>query len=833
MITNVLNWARQRRPGLVLPGALVSVLCALAALSPASALALNHGFTGSFGSATSTPANPEPLSGPAGVAVNEIGATKGDVYVVDKGNNRVEYFSSTGTYIGQFNGTEIDGVAAGAGKEAPAKFSEPEGIAVDNDVSSPSHGDMYVVDASQGVVDKFSATGEYISQLTGFASTVFGVAVDPSGNVWVAEGGKEEENGVREFSDGVANTLLTSFTPEFGRSRGIAVDSEDNLYLLRGAPNVAKFSKEGAPIEGEVTTCECVRGLAIDPATNELFVDQESLVAQYGPFGKPYREPEHKFGRSEVLVDGSGIAVDGATGIVYVADAGKNDVDTFGFGSPPSAPETLPASGETPATAVLHGKLKPPATQLGYDFEYNAGASCTGGTKTTAKEGEGEVIEEVTGLEPSAEYTFCMSAENEFGLALGAPEHFETKGVPPTAKTEGVTEITHDSATLHGEVDPVNQKTTYEFEISKKESFEEVIAVGGSSSIPPRQLGDQPVSVATGPVLAPETTYYYRLVAKNETGSGPAPNHGSFTTAPPLPTVTTEGASQITAASASLAGSVLPGSSGPNSDAKWYFQYGTSSAYDQQAPVAPGDVGMGFNPIPVATTLSGLASNTTYHFRLLASNANSDPGVSPQPAYGVDRTFTTAPLQPFPGESSHLSETAATLSGDIDPDGHALEYRFEYGTSTAYGQRTPISPGTETDEYTTVTAPVSGLAAGIPYHYRVVAIGPGGEAYSSDATFMLYPPAPGQTGNPFAPGQSTPATFPTFPLLGTPTFPPPPTETVTPPKPLTKAQRLAKALMSCRKDKPKTQRTKCEKQAQKRYGTKAKAKKSAKPGGRS
>ena len=42
-------------------------------------------------------------SQPGQVAVNE---ETGDVYVVDRGNGRVEIFSSSGAYVGQFNGTE-------------------------------------------------------------------------------------------------------------------------------------------------------------------------------------------------------------------------------------------------------------------------------------------------------------------------------------------------------------------------------------------------------------------------------------------------------------------------------------------------------------------------------------------------------------------------------------------------------------------------------------------------------------------------------------------------------------------------------------------------------
>jgi len=52
-------------------------------------------------------------------------------------------------------------------------------------------------------------------------------------------------------------------------------------------------------------------------------------------------------------------------------------------------------------------------------------------------------------------------------------------------------------------------------------------------------------------------------------------------------------------------------------------------------------------------------------------------------------------------------------------------------------------------------------------------------------------------------------------------------------KPLTRAQKLAKALKACRRDKKRTKRVSCEKQARKKYGpVKKKAKKSSTDGGR-
>ena len=119
--------------------AVMCVLVALLAFSVAQAFAALEYTPGiAFGGpCTSTPCGDGEFSGPSGVAVNDA---SNDVYVVDKGDNRVEYFTSAGVYVGQFDGGS-----------SPAKaFVEPEAIAIDNSgktvAEDPSVGDVYVGD---------------------------------------------------------------------------------------------------------------------------------------------------------------------------------------------------------------------------------------------------------------------------------------------------------------------------------------------------------------------------------------------------------------------------------------------------------------------------------------------------------------------------------------------------------------------------------------------------------------------------------------------------------------------------------------------------------------
>ncbi len=71
-----------------------------------------------------------------------------------------------------------------------------------------------------------------------------------------------------------------------------------------------------------------------------------------------------------------------------------------------------------------------------------------------------------------------------------------------------------------------------------------------------------------------------------------------------------------------------------------------------------------------------------------------------------------------------VTSTSAKLQARIDPDESETTYRFEYGTSEAYGSKIPLPDGSVGSGSTGVTVSVEpeGLSPGTTYHYRVVAI---------------------------------------------------------------------------------------------------------------
>jgi hypothetical protein len=136
---------------------------------------------------------------------------------------------------------------------------------------------------------------------------------------------------------------------------------------------------------------------------------------------------------------------------------------------------------------------------------------------------------------------------------------------------------------------------------------------------------------------------------------------GALLAAPALaaaPTVTTRAATTITYQSATLTGTVNPGSE----STEVYFQYGTTNEYGAQS--APTALPASASALAVSIPVSGLTAATRYHYRLVATNAT-------RTVLGADKTFVTAkiPLSlaitaaPNPAQYGGAVTIEGTLSG--------------------------------------------------------------------------------------------------------------------------------------------------------------------------
>ena len=113
--------------------------------------------------------------------------------------------------------------------------------------------------------------------------------------------------------------------------------------------------------------------------------------------------------------------------------------------------------------------------------------------------------------------------------------------------------------------------------------------------------------------------------------------------------VATEPASSITPTGATLNGTVNPNSQ----TTAYHFEYGTTNAYGSHVPAADVLVGSDMNNHAESQTISGLSPNTTYHYRIVATDALGLVSRS------ADATFTT-PLAPPAVASTSASITGAS-----------------------------------------------------------------------------------------------------------------------------------------------------------------------------
>jgi hypothetical protein len=150
----------------------------------------------------------------------------------------------------------------------------------------------------------------------------------------------------------------------------------------------------------------------------------------------------------------------------------------------------------------------------------------------------------------------------------------------------------------------------------------------------------------------------------------------------------------------------------------YQVDYGLTTAYGAQTEVTSVGAGEPFEAQHVIAEIQGLRPETTYHFRFVVTNAASETTIGP------DATLTTLPAVSIGVESvEQITATSARLVASLNPHGIAASYRFEYGTSTEYGNALPVGDG-HTGAWTgneAVSVNGENLSPHTTYHYRLVA----------------------------------------------------------------------------------------------------------------
>jgi hypothetical protein len=151
------------------------------------------------------------------------------------------------------------------------------------------------------------------------------------------------------------------------------------------------------------------------------------------------------------------------------------------------------------------------------------------------------------------------------------------------------------------------------------------------------------------------------------------------------PSVSTLAAANVADTTATLNGSVNPNSL----ETKTYFEYGTTISYGSKT--AEVNVGSGASTLERAQGVTGLTPNTTYHYRIVASNSSGT-------SQGADRTFTVGWVVQAPvslGATGYFedvscsSATECTAVGIKEEGATAFVQRWN---GTEWKSQTPAKP---------------------------------------------------------------------------------------------------------------------------------------------
>jgi len=319
-----------------------------------------------------------------------------------------------------------------------------------------------------------------------------------------------------------------------------------------------------------------------------------------------------------------------------------------------------------------------------------------------------------------------ISLLSSCGGGGGGGESTSSPGAAPIATSVAATSITDNSATLNGTVNPNGLPTQAWFEYGTDNGLRTY------SSSPDQDAGNGLIaqSVSTNlSVMAPGTTYYFRVCAASSGGYSEG-QIMSFTTASPgnPPAVTTIAATSVGATGATLNGSVIPNGLETNA----WFEWGTDPALAGYSTTGTQAVGSGTTSQTIDQVLTGLSTGTICYYRVAASNGSgTSNGAILSFLPGAAPTVTTL-------TATGIGETGATLNGNVNPNGLATDAWFEWGTSPSlvtFNSSSVQALGDGTNSLS-VTATLSGLSSGTTYYYRVAASNAMGPANGSIESFI-------------------------------------------------------------------------------------------------
>ncbi len=622
--------------------------------------------------------------------------------------------------------------------------------------------------------DECNGTG---GEYEGHFGEVWGVAVDNQDNVWIANAGKER---LEKFdSNGNFKARIEKFAQYNGYARSIAFDDAANSLLLSSSGyNEIFFFDQNAQITGEsrslVSGACCFLVVGADnsggPNDGDFYV-----MTSPGPPQNGLSVPEiYKFDK-----EGHPISFTASTPYIKEDPCGESSDTCTGTmtiqGTPAGPLQTpaLPMAGiavnsegnlyvSEPGRAIVL-EFNPAGEYLGEitgtpegHFEGTSGIAIdptndhvivADPTRKTLEEFDsaGGYVDTIEGAEVTEGKFYqpvgvavdstgrLYEADGGYGNEASDVIHrFGPSFTLPRISYSPETNITRTAATINASVNPQSGPpvTTCTIQYGKTTAY------GSSLPCQPDPGASPPGSYYTASTetstelsaLSAGTVYHYRVLATTAEGTRFGKDR-HFETAPAVNSLLTLPATNVDDKNATLNGSF----EGLGEENFYYFEWGTNSSYGGTTPELSAGSAAGAREVHAA--ISGLQPITTYHYRVVVRNST---GIS----RGADQSFKTLPALPvIELWSSGVKSDTATLDTRVNPGGGDTKIYFEYGTSTSYGNRAPI-----TDEdigegitFAERNQTILGVEPGQTYHYRVVATNSRGTVQSEDRSFHTFP----------------------------------------------------------------------------------------------
>jgi uncharacterized protein (TIGR02145 family) len=400
--------------------------------------------------------------------------------------------------------------------------------------------------------------------------------------------------------------------------------------------------------------------------------------------------------------------------------------NAYGTSSPSSASNSVtPSTPSTVPGAPTIGTATAGNTQATVTFTApgsNGGSAITGYTVTSSPggfiaTGSASPIT-VTGLTNGTAYNFTVTATNANGTGpASSASNSVTPSTIPTIITTTITSITATTASGGGNITSDGGATITARGVCWSTSANPTIL--DSKTTDGTGIGNF-VSNLTG--LNASSTYYVRAFATNNAGTAYG-NELTFTTLN-LPTITTASIYSITQNTAAGGGNITNnGGASVTAKGVCWNTSGTPTTADNKTSDGSGSDSF-------ASSLTGLAPNTTYYVRAYATNSVGT-------AYGNQVSFKTTILLPTltTDDVSSITTTTAICGGNITSEGGALVTARGICWNTVSGPTVDNAITTDGSGTGAFISSLTGLVRGVTYYVRAYATNSGGISYGNEVSF--------------------------------------------------------------------------------------------------